>query len=158
MAEEKKVETKPLTFGAEEVAKMMKEALAEGIALASQLNKAEKAPAPAAAPVQSKRRCGECGQKNMACGGEHRLAVVWPQDRRAAKVFSGVKINGMRYRSNGPGHMVTVPKNCDIEYQVAEFERKEVEAYDGKEHHRHSGSIGGTNNFNAYNGGDWGKK
>jgi hypothetical protein len=135
------------TFTKEEVAKMMKEALAEGIALASSL-KAAQAPAPMqAAPVVNSRRCATCGQKNMACKGEHRMAVVYPTDPRVQRIFSGVKINSVRYASNGPGHQIVVPKDCTVEYLVAENERKEQQAMDGRKiNPRTHQVVGGSNN------------
>jgi hypothetical protein len=165
MSKEYKVETKPETASPASPAAPAKPAMtmeeaiqkgiAEGIALASQMAaRSQAASAPAPAPRRS--RCSECGQPQMACNNEHRLTIVWPTDSRVARFFSGVKINGVRYVSNGPGHLITVPKECNVEYLVAQNEKQEATAFDGRKFARNSGSIGsGSNNFNAYKGGEF---
>ena len=141
------------------MSKALQDGIAKGIAMAATMQ--PQAPAVQAAPVRNRRRCADCGQKNMACGGRHKLVCLWPRDQRFARVWSGVKLNGVRYASNGPGHMIMVPEDSNLEYLMAHAEQQEIQAMDGRRFSRNSGSIsqqGGSNNFNAYQGGDFGKR
>ena len=174
MSKQEKQEEKPEAPKADSsVADAIKAAISEALPLATALAaqamaNQHPAPAPYVGPAvpflkQALVTCGECGQKTDAaktkgCKGEHRLAIVFSDDEEEAQWFQGVKINGVRYLSNHPGHYITVPKDCNVEYMVAEHTRLAKQLRVGRKNNRHSGSIGATNNFNAYNGGDWGKK
>lgn len=87
-------------------------------------------------------QCADCGQQLVACKGEHIEMVVFPSDQRFARWFHGICIGGVRYRSNGPGHRITVPKSNDIAHMVSLFEREESANAMGREYAHNSGYIG----------------
>ena len=66
---------------------------------------------------------------------------MFPTNPNYAKDFPGIKLNGRVYRSDRPGHGIVVPFDCNIEYQVAEWERGEDELKLGKQKQHHSGHI-----------------
>lgn len=163
MSEQKKPEPTPELTIQEAVKQAISEALPIATALAAKAlqdnqNKPLAGVAPPTYPRDSSTRCSECGQYLKACKNEHRLACIYPDDEEAASFFPGVKINGVRYLSNGPGHLITVPKNSDVEYTMAAWVRNERDQRIGKKNLRNSGSIGATNNFNAYKGGNFGNR
>ena len=154
-----KEDVKPEQSVSDAIKEAIKEALPMAAAMAAQASAAAQ-PKPVAGPglpflKQNKGKCSECGQFEAACKNEHRLACVFPDDEEIGTFFQGVKINGVRYMSNGPGHLITVPKDSNVEYMVSAWVSQEKVLRTGRKMNRNSGSIGGTNNFKAYNGGDW---
>ncbi len=146
--------------------------ITEGMAVVAAMMAKQQAPAPAAKTTVTAAavvtdangnilsrftRCSDCGQIEAACKRDHRLAVIFPQDEESARFFDGIKMNGVRYRSNGPNHYVMVPKDSNMEYDVAAFERGEKRNRMGKNFKLGSGG-GGSNNFNAYSVGGYDKK
>lgn len=81
-----------------------------------------------------KRNCYLCQQDERVCGGKeenHVKMVVYPQRfPEYGKWFRGAGINGVWYRSNGPGHKIVVPTAAvgSILNQVEGYERDERES------------------------------
>lgn len=165
MSDDKKLEAKPEEKPQSEIQKAVSEALKEALPMAAALaaqaavNAQPREVRAAPAPAPSGARCSECGQKDMACKGEHRMACVYPDDEEAARWFTGVKINGARYISEGLGHFITVPKDCNVEYLMQAWVQNEKIQRHGRKRMHNSGAIGGgTNNFNAFNGSGFGER
>lgn len=108
------------------------------------------AKAAVAAHEASLNTCGDCGQKLKACKGKHRKLVVLPRDARTAQWFPGFFLNGVKYRSNHPGHAITVPAESNPESFVEAFEEQEDYIRNGRSIFRNSGGIGvGSQGFSA---------
>jgi len=158
--EEVKSEAKPLSIQ-EAVTAAIQEALPVAAALAAKaLQDAQAKPAVITAPPMkgAQSRCSECGQFKIACKEKHRMAVVRPTDDEAQRWFTGVKINGVRYMSDHSSHYITVPEDCNIEYLVSAYERNEIIQRRGRKVSHNSGSIGATNNYQAFNGSGFGER
>jgi hypothetical protein len=129
-----------------EVAKAVSEALKEAIpaAMAAALQvQAQSAQAMRAAMTpQKKERCNVCRQKDMACKGEHRMVALYPTNKRFAKFYEGVTINGVVYRSQNPNHYIEVPADSNVEYLLAQWEKNEDEMVNGRVAEHDAGSIG----------------
>lgn len=69
----------------------------------------------------------------------HVFREVWPSDPIAAEWFDGVKLNGVWYKSQGPGHKVWVPAKNDIDYRLSVYQVNEVEQRVGRKHTRNNG-------------------
>ena len=75
--------------------------------------------------------------------------VVFPKDENYALWFQGVRINGVLYLSNGPGHAVTVPADAAIEATIANWENNERVLEHGRKRQHNSGQFGpGVSNIN----------
>lgn len=134
------------------VTNSVKAAMEVGIAVASQSKSiADKNAAEEAvrAKYAAMEVCGECGQKKIACRGEHAQMVVFPSDPRKAKFFQGVIINGVKYDSVVPGRAILVPKANNILETIARWEVNEDETQNGKQLFLESGSVsmGGSHNW-----------
>lgn len=113
----------------------------------------QKASTDAKAAIEAHERgrhtCPDCGQKQIACQSKHRKVVVLPRDARTAVWFPGFFLNGVKYRSNNPGHQITVPANANVEHAVEAFEEQEDLVRNGRTIFRNSGGIGGGQSFTA---------
>ena len=90
------------------------------------------------AAVAAGPKCSACKQLAAACKGEHEEMVVYPTKYPEFGVwFRGVGINGVWYRSDNPGQLVTVPK-C-----AADDIRQTVAAYEENERETRMGRVGG---------------
>lgn len=118
------------------------EAITMGVALGMQ----QVQPQQAAAKPGTARRfgppCPECKQPKMGCGKKHKQVVVYPRNPRHARFFQGVRLNGVRYISNGPGHAITVPADAPIEHLIQTFEKNEDEQTNGRVVDHNSGVLG----------------
>ncbi len=159
MSDEKKSQAEQI---ADAVKQAISEALPAAAAIAAQVT-ANNQPKQAQTYVPPSRRgapkCEECKQYKEACKDQHAMMCVWPDDDEAAQWFTGVKLNGVRYMSNGPGHMITVPKKNNIGYILAKWTENERVQRRGRKVSHNSGQIGGgTNNFNAFNKSGFGER
>jgi Icc-related predicted phosphoesterase len=165
----KPAEPEKLTITKDELAQVLKEAMKEGIASGMAMaamatapqtpkgpsiptvvakyarvnDKGEKVVEDRVLPTGSLETCPECKQRLVGCLGEHRRMAVYPQNRRHGRYFQGCRLNGVLYLSNSLQHVITVPANCDFEYQIANWEANEDELRNGREVEHNSGSIGG---------------
>ena len=124
------------------VNKEVLDAITMGVALGMQ----QVGQQPIAAKPGTKRRfgppCPECKAPKMGCKGKHKSVVVYPRNPRHARFFPGVRLNGVRYISNGPGHAIIVPADAPIEHLIQEFERNEDEQSQGRLAEHNSGVLG----------------
>ena len=136
------------------VAEIVKEAISQAlpaaVAVAVQTQNAQRMASP---EVLVSGNCEDCGQPiikgKWACNKKHRKIEVWPKE--SENHFEGVAINHVWYRSNGPGHLITVPEDANIEYMLAQRDQAEKEAREGRKRKvkdymndfraRHSGSM-----------------
>lgn len=116
---------------------LTKNATAVAVAMENRGKAATAEKKDAAHAKKSKGQCPDCRQLNMACKGKHRMLTVMPKVN--AEWFKGCFINGVQYLSDKP---IAVPADCDIEYQLGQWERNEYEAQHGRKRVRNSGSIG----------------
>jgi len=89
-------------------------------------------------------RCNECGQDKRACKSGHVSLCVYPSRYpEFAEWFMGVYINGVRYLSDRPGHMVTVPKDAEsgILSHIQVWEENERTTKLGKKRKHNSGDA-----------------
>lgn len=94
---------------------------------------------PAKPQLQRGLRCPECNQQVRACKREHRLAVIFPKMAVLEDLFPGIRLNGVTYISGGPDHRITIPKDSDLENQVAAWEERELINLRGRKKQRRSG-------------------
>lgn len=115
--------------------------IVEATALAAKIlgeTLAAKQPGPRKFRTVTTGQCSECGQPQYvteaglgyACEGSHSQMVVWPQED---KYWPGICLNGVWYKSNGPGHLVTVPKNNNFQQHLELWDRQEREYRTGRE-------------------------
>lgn len=99
-------------------------------------------------------QCQDCGQKRVACKGEHVQMFVGPKNARRVKWFPGCYLNGVQYISTHPGHRVVVPKDNNFAHQIASWEQSEEDLRTGREIRHNSGIISpsGTSGFKPYTG------
>lgn len=71
----------------------------------------------------------------------HTKMVVYPKDPVTAEWFPFVKVNGVEYYSQGPGHEIYVPKQNDIASQLAIFEEQARIERVGRKHIRKNGGT-----------------
>src|SRR4051812_928371 len=117
MSKDSKSETPEVSTDiAKAFAEALQKGMADGIAMA---NLSKQAAAPV---IVSRERCADCGQLKAACKSKHEMLVVWPHDNSNAKYFSGIILNSVRYRSNGPGHRICVPAVNDIPGELSKWE------------------------------------
>lgn len=98
--------------------------------------------------VRSRAKCPKCLQSLSGCNGRHKKIVVFMSKyRKFARNFQGVIINGVRYISNDPGHLITIPADAEggILRAVMEYEENEAELRIGgrevmNDHSKHSGN------------------
>lgn len=85
--------------------------------------------------------CQDCGQAKSGCEGKHVLMVVYPAS--FSEYFPGAIINGVRYLSNDPGHMVLIPEACEstILGIVAGYEKNERDISVGRKRDHNSGRV-----------------
>lgn len=142
--DEAQVPATPAAAVESEIAKAVREALAEALpAVAVAIIQAQKGPAVAVNPFPSHEKCPECMQYTRACQKKHVKMVVFPKDAEAnADFFPGVFINGVRYLSNHGGHMVVVPEQNNIAEIMQNFERNERETRNGRKRMHNSGNLG----------------
>lgn len=85
------------------------------------------------------QRCPECSQPGyvnakeglfFACRGKHTRMVVFPA--KYTEWFQGVCLNGIWYRSNGHGHLLTVPAENEIGKFLENWDNQEEEYRNGK--------------------------
>ena len=91
--------------------------------------------------VMYNQRCQDCGQYKRACNGEHVQMVVGPKNPRRWASFPGMMTNGVFYRSNGPNHLKTVPKENDLAHRISVWENSEEDLRQGRELTHYSGHI-----------------
>lgn len=103
--------------------------------------------------------CTECGQPAVkgrySCKGKHVKMCVFPDDPYWGTYFQGCFLNGAKYLSNGPGHLVAVPAENNFKHDISEWVNMERTNAQGKKRSHNSGSIGKDGNqagFNPYNG------
>ncbi len=98
-----------------------------------------------AQPRQATRRvptggqCPACRQAQyvdhngvvFACGEKHIKMSVYPSFND--KWFQGVSVNGVTYRSNFAGHLITVPAENEIQKTVENWEKQERESAQGRQ-------------------------
>lgn len=79
-------------------------------------------------------RCSACSQLKIACKGEHVQAVVYPgwAHPSITRWYRGQWVNGINYRSRGPGHFITIPKTSDILTEMAKWAKTEEELQLGR--------------------------
>lgn len=109
------------------------------------------------APPPSKG-CGECGQLEVACKGEHTKMVVFPaRFPEFAEWFQGAFINGVRYLSNHGNHSIVVPSETvgGILHTIQTFENNERETRLGRVKHHNSGNINTPNPVAVTGIGGW---
>lgn len=91
-------------------------------------------------------KCTICGQGAVkgryACKGKHVMMCVYPKDEYWGKFFQGVWVNGARYLSDGPGHLVAVPEDNNIEHEIQKWVDMERDNAQGRKRSFNSGSIG----------------
>lgn len=141
-----------------DIKEVMKQAFAEGMALGAAQAKLQVLPqVPQISAPAAGIQCGECGQYVSACKSKHTKMSVFPKNRRLGKKgqgFCGVQVNGITYRSNGPGHKVTVPLDNHIEATLDAWERNEEERDQDTGVTRHSANLsprrGNTKFFTGY--------
>lgn len=105
-------------------------------------------------------KCSGCGQiavkGRYPCKGKHTQMVVFPSDHDWGKWFQGCILGGVKYLSDGPGHMITVPAANDFQSWINEWVQMEKTNAHGKKRSHNSGSINGqtgnTQGFNPFNG------
>lgn len=137
---------KQITIGASELQSLVKSIAEEmlGVSVA-----AATAMRPQAAPTGHQARnfgprCGTCGQYESACKGEHVDLCVYPVNYpEFGDFFQGVILNGVKYLSNGPGHVLKVPKCSESEIRciIKGYEQNERECRVGRSKQHNSGSI-----------------
>lgn len=123
----------------EEMMPMMAAAMQMGMAANRQVD-----PRAERAAVASGPRCPECKQLQKACGGEHESIVVYPvKYPEFGQWFRGVGINGIWYRSDNAGQLVTVPKVAvgDILQTVINYEENERETRMGRSGGHNFGNV-----------------
>lgn len=126
------------------VSSALKQGIADGIAMASQMT-ADRAAAKTVAetPVvkQQLGRCSECQQMLASCKSKHRQVAVYPVNPNHGRWFQGVIINGVTYLSNSAQHKIPIPEDANVEYLVAEWERNEDQLLTGRQSFHDSGSV-----------------
>jgi hypothetical protein len=137
-------------FTQEDMSKAVNEALAQALPVAAgvaakAMMDAMKPPVDAASTIDPREKCGECFQLRRACKGQHEMLVVFPKDEQYGRFFTGVKINGHNYLSNGPGHKICVPLQNNIAHIVESFENNERIQANGRTKNHNSGVLGGPN-------------
>jgi hypothetical protein len=146
------------TYSKEEVQKMVQ----EGAAAAAKAAVDALMPAMAAVSVQNRQtgqvaspqqggfprvpviRCNECGQDKRACKSGHKQMCVYPtRYPEFAEWFMGVYINGVRYLSDRPGHLITVPADAEsgILTHIRVWEDNERTTKLGKKRRHNSGDA-----------------
>lgn len=145
---EKKEETKAQTTVSTQTVQEVAEALIPSVVAAVQAGQQR-----AQVKASAKPKCLECGQPNMACQGKHREADV-SVSGPYARWFQGVQINGVVYKSDHPGHRITVPEDANVEYAIEQFRASEERFATGRTFDHHSGYISqnGPNNFKPNHG------
>lgn len=106
------------------------------------------APAPVAAsaahantPAHPGQKCHECRQLLRACKGQHMKMCVYPKNEEFGQFFQGVKVNGVVYLSDFPGHEITVPKENDIAERLQAAEQQERWNRSGRKKMRKSAHL-----------------
>lgn len=131
---------------AEGVARAMEKALPLAVTAAlqvqSSINMSNHDRAMAARPTGEK--CAACKQL-LPPGvkqGEHKhiRVAVFPKNRRHAKWFQGLFINGVRYLSNDASHLLDVPADIDLSI-IANWEDNEEVLKEGREATHDSGDV-----------------
>lgn len=69
----------------------------------------------------------------------HARMCVFPKNEENAEYFTGLRINGKLYCSNGPGHEIWVPAVNDFASKISEFESGEKRS---RQQRKHVGSMG----------------
>lgn len=141
-------ESKPTTSKevGDAISQAIKEALPVAVAAAVKMSRqpAPVEPEPLAAGSQV-GECGTCRQPFGGCGGKHRKIVVGPERDENWRIFPGIAINGVRYLSQGPGHMIDVPADSDIEYKIYMWEQNEQALATPRVKYHNSGQLGPGN-------------
>lgn len=100
-------------------------------------------------PRESKRRCDTCGwflkdPSKSECD-DHEYAVIYPtnEDYGPHFVTHGLKLSGVRYCSEGPGHHIPVPVGAKstLLRMVAEYEQAEKEMRLGRQRKKNVGTV-----------------
>lgn len=124
-------------------ADQMREAIAEGIAMGIAVASKSQ---PARTGKKQRVGCQICLQDSQACKGEHREIVVLPKNRKFARAFQGLRINGVTYLSNNYRHKIPVPAGLNVEYQIAKWEEDQEEMNNSRSINHNSGTMSGTGN------------
>lgn len=111
-------------------------------AVANAQQSQQQATAMARGAILNGEKCPECRQLKIACRGKHRRVCALPSTQRHARWFQGYMVNGVRYLSSYPGHLITIPEDLPIEHAIQEYERNEDEMLHGREAFHNSGTIG----------------
>ncbi len=141
MADQKKDETKEQNSTDAAVERAVFKALETALPLAAKMSAEAQVRAQ---PRQTMRRvptggqCQACGQAQYvdhnglvyACGEKHVKMSVMPSFNE--KWFQGAQVNGVTYRSNYAGHLITVPEANEIQKFVENWERQERENAQGR--------------------------
>lgn len=153
MADDKKT-TGQRSELADAVRDILKEVLpaAVGAGLEAARQTADAKAVAGAPPIKDLSDCTECRQKRSACGGRHRKLCVLPEDQEYAQWFQGLRVNGVLYLSDRPGHQITIPADLNAEHMIEQFVRNEKELKHGRQRGRFSGAVGnpkalGPNDF-----------
>ncbi len=145
VAEEKKSET------AQMVSDILKEVLPSAMAAAAvtAANMVTGRQTPSAPAPASREVCDMCRQmKRTGCMGEHVMVAVYPKREEFAENFQGVFINGVKYLSNGPEHLIPIPSNSEVMYLLNKWEENEAQVRLGRKKQHNSGT---TRNFQKTN-------
>ena len=122
------------------VTKALETAIPLGMRLAAEANRAGQPPAPKQfikrTPTGS--HCQDCGQAEFvdssgvfyACQGKHVKMSVMSSFNE--KWFQGWECNGVTYRSNFAGHLVTLPADNEAAKFIENWERQERESERGR--------------------------
>lgn len=139
MADNKPAQSQQLTK--EEVSALVQEAVKAAVAAGLALSAAGK-PADPKAPDRLLGKCSECKQVLDGCKGKHRLTVVFPSNPRYARPgWVGAHLNGVEYKSNDPGHRITVPADFYPEAIIAMWEDTEQTMEQGRVGFHNSGVL-----------------
>jgi enamine deaminase RidA (YjgF/YER057c/UK114 family) len=131
----------------------LQEMIAKAAAAAAMAVQAERVPEHLIATKAPLRdlgpECEKCGQRIKVCKDQHVMMVVFPANRRLARYFQGLKLNGVTYHSGQPGRPIWVPATNDFAYQLQQFGENEENFLHGRSASHNSGTIGpsGGNQF-----------
>lgn len=78
----------------------------------------------------------------------HKRMAVFTKNDENAEWYTGLRINGRTYLSNGPGHEIWVPAVNDFAGILSQFENGERRSRQQLKHVRQSGSVSGNGQTN----------